>query len=196
MNKKFIKVSFGILISVLVVVLGFKFILKDKILFSDSTDDIFENVKPTIKYEEIEEEDSFYRIIISIKNNTKYYASVNEMHLQFGFNISSENPHKIMSNNSLYFRGYDLEERKYLENYNGNSSERVSPYLDPYEERQYAFEISKGVIFDEEVFDTNKMNISYNVNYYRYRLSSNSLAGGIMGHGGGEHIEKKQQIKH
>ena len=28
-----------------------------------------------------------------------------------------------MSNNSLYFRGYDLEERKYLENYNGNSSE-------------------------------------------------------------------------
>ena len=58
MNKKFIKVSFGILISVLVVVLGFKVILKDKILFSDSTDDIFENVKPTIKYE-IEEEDGF-----------------------------------------------------------------------------------------------------------------------------------------
>ena len=60
------------------------------------------------------------------------------MYLQFGFNISSENPHKIMSNNSLYFRGYDLEKRRYFENYNGNSSERVSPYLDPYEERQYA----------------------------------------------------------
>lgn len=184
MNKKFIKISFGILTSVFFIVLAFKVILKDKVLLIQSTDYLFENARPTIEYKDFEEKEDLYKIIISIKNNTEYYTSINEIFLQFECK---------MPNSSLYFRGYDLEERKFFENYSGKSDEDFSPYLAPYEERKYAFEISKGLTFDEDVFDTNKMNISYNINYYKYRFSSNTLFGGVMSHGGGEHIDNQNK---
>ena len=46
-----------------------------------------------------------------------------------------------------------------------------SAYLDPNEEREYIFEVSKGLSFDKEVFDTNRMSISYDARYYKYKLN-------------------------
>ena len=77
MNKKFILVSLSIFVLSFVFILGFKFILGDKVLYEDAV--IFAQGQPIIKYVGFEEDENVYKIKISIKNSTDYYASFNNI---------------------------------------------------------------------------------------------------------------------
>lgn len=75
-----------------------------------------------------------------------------------------------IGNANPIFKGYDNKLRKFLKNHNEGRAV-VGSFLDPMEEREYIFEISKGLSFDKEVFDTNVMSISYDARYYKYKLN-------------------------
>jgi len=165
MNKKFILVSLNIFILSLIFILGFKFILDDKVLYKDSMN--YDQSDPTIKYVGFEEDENVYKIKVSIKNNTEYYASFNNITLNFSGN----------SQGQPTFSGYDNDERKALLDYKEGDKHDFSFYFGPNEEREYVFEISKGLKFDKEVFDTNRMTISYNVQYFKYRINKSTVAG-------------------
>ena len=177
MNKKFILVSLSIFILSFVFILGFKFILGDKVLYEDAV--IFAQGQPIIKYVGFEEDENVYKIKISIKNSTDYYASFNNITLTLSGNSQGE----------PIFNGYDNNERKALLDYKEGDKYTFSSYFDPNEEREYIFEISKGLTFDKKVFDTNQMIISYNVNCYKYKINKNTVVGNTFSMGGSKSID-------
>lgn len=176
MNKKFILVSLSIFILSFVFILGFKFILGDKVLYEDAIN--FEQGEPIIKYVGFEEDENVYKIKISIKNSTDYYASFNNITLTLSGNSQGE----------PIFNGYDSGLREYYNNYKEGMDE-YSSFLDSKEEREYVFEISKGLTFDKKVFDTNQMIISYNVNCYKYKINKNTVVGNTFSMGGSKSID-------
>lgn len=173
MNKKFITVSISIFLLSFIFILGFKLILGDKLLYANSTE--YEE-RAAVKYSGFEEDENTYKIKINIKNNSKYYAGVNNINLQFSYN-TKDNSGYSTNDASPLFRGYDKTEREYLLNYMSRDEYSFSSFLNPNEEREYTFEISKGLKLDEKAFDTNRMSISYEVDYFKYRISSNSVMG-------------------
>ena len=184
MNKKFILVSLSIFVLSFVFILGFKFILGDKVLYEDAV--IFEQGKPIIKYVGFEEDENIYKIKISIKNNSEYYASFNNISLQF------------LNNSSVYlgdanpiFNGYDSGLREYYNNYKEGMDE-YSSFLDSKEERIYVFEISKGIKFDKEIFDTNRMAISYSAQYFKRRINKNTAIGNAFSSSSVEFIDNSR----
>lgn len=177
MNKKFISISLSIFIFSLFFILGFKFILGDKVLYIDSTN--YEQGEPIIKYVGFEEDDSFYKIKVSIKNTTNYIASFQNVDLQFSRGLQG----------TPIFNGYDNTERQYILSLKQEDKYEFSRYFGPQEEREYVFEISKGIKFDKEIFDTNKMTIRYNVQYYRYKINNNSVIGGAFSSSATEFID-------
>ncbi len=172
MNKKYINIISSIFIISLFFILEFKFILGDKVLYIDSTN--FDKGDVIIKYIGFEEGEDTYKIKVSIKNNSDYYANISNLTLNF-IGGSNGNPE---------FRGYDNDERQALINYKQGDKYNFSPYFDANEEREYAFEISKGLSFNKEDFDTNKINIAYNATFFRYRINKNSLMGSVFSRGG------------
>ena len=172
MNRRFIYISSSILVISLVVILGFKFVLGNKILIRDSSN--FDQGEPIIKYVGFEEGEDTYKIKVSVKNNSDYYASFNDISLMFFGG----------SNGSPVFKGYDNDERRALMDYKEGDKYNFSPYFEANEEREYAFEVSKGLSFDKEEFDTNKINISYNVMFFRYRVNMNRVLGGVFSRSG------------
>lgn len=180
MNKKFILVSLSIFIISLIFILGFKFILGDKVLYEDSMN--FDEGKPVIKYTGFEEDENIYKIKVSIKNNSKYYANFVDINLQF----SSESGY--IGNANPIFKGYDNKLRESFNTYN-EGREVVSSFLDPEEEREYIFEISKGLRFNKETFDTNSISISYDVRYFKYRLNESTVFFSTTNRTGTEYIE-------
>ena len=61
--------------------------------------------------------------------------------------------------------------------------------LDLNEEREYVFARSKGLKFDKEFFDTNRMSISYGVNYFKYRIGNDTVIGNAFSRGASEFID-------
>lgn len=177
MNKKFIYMSLSIFILSLIFILGFKFILGNKVLYEDSMN--FDQGKPIIKYIGFEEDDNFYKIKVSIKNTTDYFASIYNLSLQFAGR----------SQGAPTFSGYDNTEREYILNLKPGDKYNFSGYFGPKEERNYVFEISKGISFDKEVFDTNKMTIRYNAQYYKYKINNNTVIGGAFSSSATEFID-------
>ena len=177
MNKKFISICLSIFTISLIFIIGFKFILGDKILYNDSMN--YDEGKPIIKYTGFEEDENIYKIKVSIKNNTDYYASFNNMSLNFSGN----------SQGQPTFSGYDNAERKALLDYKEGDKHTFSFYFSPDEEREYVFEISKGLSFNEEVFDTNRMTILYNAQYFKYRINKNTVVGSAFSSSGVEVID-------
>ena len=166
MNKKFIIVSLSIFILSLFFILGFNFILGDKILYNDSTN--FDEGEPIIKYVGFEEDENVYKIKVSIKNTSKYYASFNDVTMTFiGGSISGPE-----------FRGYDKHRENIFNNKEGEET-KISYYFNPNE-------ISKGLSFDKNYFDTNKINVSYNVTFYKYRIGYDRLIGNVFSRSAGE----------
>ncbi|WP_322388413.1 hypothetical protein, partial [Clostridium perfringens] len=154
-------VSISIFLFGFIFILGFKLILGDKLLYVNSTEEAFSSEGPIIKYSGYEEDENTYKIKVNIKNNSKYYASLNNIDLLFSHNTKDKSGHSSNAATPV-FKGYDNTERKYLLNFKPGVEENTfSPYLAPNEEREYVFEISKGLKFDKEVFDTNRMAISY-----------------------------------
>ena len=162
MNKKFISICLSIFAISLFFIIGFKFILGDKVLYDDAID--FNEGYPIIRYTGFEEDKNIYMIKVSIKNTSRYYTVFDNINLQFS------NKSVYNGNANPIFKGYDNKIRESLQTYN-EGSEVVGSFLDPEEEREYIFEISKGLSFDKEVFDTNHMSISYDARYYKYKLN-------------------------
>lgn len=183
MNKKFIKVSISIFLFSFIFILGFKFILGDKVLYNDSTEEAFNSDGPIIKYSGFEEDENIYKIKITIKNNSKYYASLNNIKLQF------QNSSNYLGSANPIFEGYDSDYREFLSNFKPGEKENFSSFLSPNEEREYAFEIAKGLKFDKEVFDTNRMSISYSVNYMKYKINNNTFLGNAWSRSSTEFID-------
>lgn len=181
MNKKFILVSLSIFILSFVFILGFKFILGDKVLYEDSVN--YEQGEPVIKYVGFEEDDYFYKIKVSIKNNSEYYASFNNISLQF-----SDSSSVYLGDANPVFKGYDSGLREYYNNYKEGMDE-YSSFPASKEEREYVFEIPKGLSFDKEVFDTNRMTISYNVQYFKYRFGSKTVFNNVFSRSSVEFID-------
>lgn len=189
MNKKFIKVSISIFLFSFIFILGFKFTLGDKVLYVDSTEEAFNSEGPIIKYSGFEEDENVYKIKVNIKNNSKYYVSLNNVNLEFSHNTKDKSG--FSSNNATpVFKGYDNTEREYLMNYKpGDGEYNFSSFLKPNEEREYVFAISKGLKFDKEFFDTNRMSISYGVNYFKYRIGNDTVIGNAFSRGASEFID-------
>lgn len=177
MNKKFISICLSIFTLSLVFILGFKFILGNKILYNDTVN--FDEGKPVIKYTGFEEDENIYKIKVSIKNSTDYYASFNNISLNFSGN----------SQGQPTFSGYDNDERKALLDYKEGDKYTFSHYFEPKEEREYVFEISKGLSFNNEVFDTNRMTILYNAQYFKYSINRNTVVGSAFSSSGVEFID-------
>lgn len=192
MNKKFITVSISIFLFSLIFILGFKFILGDKLLYTDSTEEAFNSDEPIIKYSGFEEDENIYKIKVNIKNNSKYYASLYDLNLKFSYN-TEDNIIFSSDNATPVFRGSDNKEREYILNFKEGDKYNFSSYLDPNEEREYIFEISKGLKFDKEVFDTNRMSISYGVNYFKYKIKSNTVIIGVGSIGASERIDNSTE---
>lgn len=187
MNKKFINVSIGIFISIFIFTLGFKFILGDKLLFSQGTDEAFNSSNPIAKYVGFEEDENILKIKISIKNNSKYIADVNNVTMRFGILTNAVNDSTVSSLSNPIFKGYDNDDMKRM----NDQSIKFRGFdfaIYPGEEREYAFEVTKGIHFDKKVFDTNKMYVSYNINYYKYKIKQ-TFIGNVMGVGGGEGLD-------
>lgn len=177
MNKKFILVSLSIFILSFVFILGFKFILGDKVLYEDAVN--FDKGNTIIKYVGFEEDENIYKIKISVKNNTDYYANFNSITLRFSGSSQGE----------PIFSGYDNTEREYILNLKEGDKYDFSSYFEPKEEREYAFEISKGLNFNKKVFDTNIMIIAYNAQYFKYKINNNFVISSVFSSGASETID-------
>lgn len=186
MNKKFIKVSISIFLLSFIFILGFKFILGNKVLYSDSNSHNFNGKNLIIKYDGFQEDKDKIKIKVKIKNNSEYYAALNNVYLTFeGGNGNDGKP---------IFKGYDNQIRESFSEIDAKDSDIPSSFLDPNEERDYIFQISKGLKFDKNIFDTNRMAISYNANFYKYRLNKNTVVGSAWSSGGTEFIENSKEL--
>ncbi|ATD54469.1 hypothetical protein [Clostridium chauvoei] len=179
MNKKFLMVSISIFLSIMIFIGFSKVILKDKESWINSSEKYFFNMKPTIKYEGYEEEDGNINIKISFKNNFNGIASIDDLKLSFGSK-------KNLSNGEFSFKGFNEGWRSDFYNYKNG--------IDREEESVYVFQIPKGIKFDEDYFDLSYMNISYNVQYFRFRIGSNALLGMMGSTGGSLSIENTDKI--
>ena len=169
MNKKFLKVSLGIFILLFISLLGFKFLYGDRKIYSDG---LIEIPKASIKYSGFEEDENNYKIKVSIKNNSKYYGSLRDIKLNFQNNSGIG----VATNSGPTFRGYEIIERGAFGNYEEGIGEHSSPFFDPSEEKLYVFEIPKGLSFDKEIFDTNRIGIAYSIEYFKYRHKENVVS--------------------
>ncbi len=176
MNRKYISICLSIIIVSLIFIFGFNFILGDKILYSDSVD--FEYRVPEINYIGVEEDENVYKIKVSIKNNSDYYAGFNNISLQF----------TGTSQGAPTFNGYDNDERKAFLNHKPGDKYNYSSFFDPYEEREYVFEVSKGISFDKEVFNSKEIDIGYGYQLYKYRVNNNTVIGSGTSGGGSRRI--------
>ncbi|MCR1952415.1 MULTISPECIES: hypothetical protein [unclassified Clostridium] len=167
MNVRFIKISLGICIFLFISFFGFKFMLGDRKEYYDGFIDV---PKLSIAYSGFEEEDEVYKIKVSFKNNSKYYGSLRDVKLQFSNN-------NLINSNPIFI-GYDFSEREYFDG-NEESNIDYSPFLDKEGKKEYVFDIPKGLNFDNKIFDTNRMRVSYNLEYYKYKPKSNSLIGKV-----------------
>ena len=177
MNRKYIIISLSIFIVSLLFILGFNFILGDKILYSDSFN--FNDGIPEINYIGLEEDENLYKVKVSIKNNSDYYASFNNISLQF----------TGTSQGAPTFNGYDNDERKALINYKPGDKYNFSSFFGPNEEREYVFEVSKGITFDKDVFNSKNIDIGYSYQLYKYRINKNAVIGNGPSGGGTKRIE-------
>ncbi|WP_294167898.1 hypothetical protein [uncultured Clostridium sp.] len=177
MNRKYIIVSLSIFIVSLAFILGFNFILGDKVLYINSVD--FDHGVPVINYVGLEEDENSYKIKISIKNNSNYYASFNNISLQF----------TGTSQGAPTFSGYDNDERKALINHKPGDKYSYSSFFGPNEEREYVFEVSKGISFDKEVFNSKNIDIGYSYQLYKYRVNNNTVIGAGTSGTGSKRIE-------
>ena len=181
MNKRFIKVSLGIFIFLFISLLGFTFIFGDKKADYQGYVDV---PKASLSYSGFEEEEDKYKIKITIKNNSKYYGILKDVKLKFQTNSE----YGSYTNSGPIFGGYDLKKREYFESNEEGERVNYSVFFEPSEKKDYIFEIPKGLSFDENVFDTNRMKISYNIEYFKRRIK-NGVAVRINMHGSEEILD-------
>lgn len=165
MNKKFIKVSLIICIPLLLLIGIFAITTSSDVNYdSMNNDDIL------ITYKEYKEDKYSYTVYVTVKNNTKQIASLNDMELSFDYKGEGNNV------GEFYIKGHqeDLwDENKIMG-------------IDPGSEKDVLFKIPKGIKISNEDYNLNRILIEYNVGFYKFRTSPNSLFLGTGGMGGTE----------
>ena len=182
MNKKYIIVSLTIFIVSLIFIFSFNFLLGDKVFYNNAIN--FEEDVPVIKYIGVEEDNNVYKIKVSIKNNSKYYATFDNISLKLGGAIQGE----------PMFDGYDNNQREALMNHREGDKYNYSYYFNPNEEREYVFEISKGLKFDKYKFSSKEMDVHYSYKLYKYRSNNNMVIGNGQSGAGSRRIETNIEI--
>lgn len=172
MNKKFIKVS-------LILCLPFLLIIGASMMILGPTSDEsgFEGFpeEPVIEYKSYKEDKNNHIITLTLKNNTKNIATINDMNLSFNYKQNQEYDDGAWSiYTDFYFKGQ--EDDKF--------DEEPVYGIDPGTEKDIIFNIPKAVKLDEEVFDLDNPEVHYNYNFYKHRSSKNSLMFGSGGMGG------------
>ena len=167
---KFIKIAIGIFIILFCVLIGFKIILGEHILASERYSVINSEDGFYIEYKEISENEDGKAIVVTVKNNSKDYISINNLEMSFENNTNSIA--------ELKFPGILREEYDNLDGYNRRYG------IDPGEEKEYIFIIPKGVDFDSNIIDLSRIKISYNISYYKFRTGDNSFFLGTNSSGG------------
>lgn len=157
MNKKFIKISSIICIS-LVLLLGFFSITS---VNQKSFDELENSID--ITYNDCIETKESYNVSVIIKNKSKNIASMSDMELSFSCNGDYDD----MSD--FYIKGYEKDMW---------SEDRIMG-IDPGEEEEFIFKIPKGIKIDENYYNTKRIEIGYNVNFFKFRTGKNSLFLGV-----------------
>lgn len=169
MDKKFIKVV-GIILTSLILFIGLSsFITKDN---KFGEEDSSKSMRTTIVYKSSEVNNNNKIITILVKNNSDNIASPGEFKLSFD---------SVEGNSDFYIRGY---EKSFFE----EDIENRKMGIDPGEEIEVIFKIPNGIEFDEDVYDLKNASISYDINYYKFRVKSNSLFLGVGGEGGSHSV--------
>lgn len=156
MNKKFIKVSLIICVP-LILLLGFFSTLSKSESYFDELDN---SIK--ITYKDCKEEKYYHVVSVMVKNNSKNIASLGEIKLSFDYNNYDDITGSV---GDFYIRGH---EKDYMD-------EDKIMGIDPGKEEEVIFEIPKAIKIDEDFYNVNRILIDYNVSFYKFRTSPNSL---------------------
>jgi hypothetical protein len=151
----------------------------------DSTDKLFDSYDIVMEYEGFEKDDYNTIIKVNIKNNTEFYASAYNFSLTFSGINSSYNTVQSYNtvNNSPKFDG---------QFYYGEEFYDYSGYFAPGETREYRFNIPNSVNFNKEYFDTNRFNIRYTSQFYKYQLNKNTVFKDVGSKSAGEFLNNSK----
>ncbi|MEG0181193.1 MAG: hypothetical protein RSG52_06750 [Terrisporobacter sp.] len=167
MNKKFIKVSLIICVPLILLIGIFS-------MMTNSMEEDMGHEKIQITYKGYKEEKYNYTVSVIIKNNSKSIASLGETQLSFEYEGSGENI------GEFYIKGE--EEDIWDDN-------KVMG-IDPGKEEELIFKIPKGIKINKEDYNMNKLLISYDISFFKFRAGKNSLVLGTSQMGGTETLEK------
>lgn len=164
MNKKFIKVSLIICVPLILLIGLFA--------MGSRNEDIFNELHNSIDftYKDCKEEKYNYVVSVVVKNKSKNIASLGEMKLSFDYNGPGENI------GEFYIKGYEddmWDEDKVMG-------------IDPGEEQEIIFKIPKGIEINKDYYNLNRILVDYDVSFFKFRTSQNSLFLGIGQIGGTE----------
>lgn len=153
MNKKFIKVSLIICVPLIILIGLFTMV--------SSNEDIFDELDDSIKitYKDCKEEQNNYSVSVIVKNNSKNIASLSDMELSFDYNGEGENI------GNFYIRG----EEKDIWN-----DDKIMG-IDPGKEEEIIFKIPKGIEINKDYYNLNRIIVSYNASFFKFRTSKKSL---------------------
>lgn len=180
MDKKFIKVCLSIAIPLVLLIGTMTMNMKeDDIDKIDSIQD--SNYGFDIKYKSYTEDEYNQIITVVFQNKSKNIANVNDLELKFRYIGKSDQESRGREN--FYIRGY--EKGEYEEEYYEN---RVMG-IDPGKKAEYTFRIPKAITIDPESFDLDNPEISYNVDFYKFRKGKNTLMFGVGGSGGSKSLK-------
>ena len=177
MSKKFLKITMLMTLIFFVFLITFKSLTGKIVTRDNANDNLFDICEAIVKYDGFEENENMTTIKVSIKNNSDFYASVNNVYLKFSSYSYVINEEGWTTNlPSPQFEGMDSLWKD--EDYS-------SYYINPGETKIYEFEIAKGISFDKKYFDTNRFAISGNIQFYKYKLNDNTVAKLVGNRSGG-----------
>lgn len=162
MNKKFIKVSLIICIPLLLLIGFFAITTSNVTNFEDEENDIL------ITYKKYIEDEHSYTVYVTVKNNTDQIASLYDMALSFDYVGDGNNV------GEFYIKGQEedlWDDNKVLG-------------IDPGSQKDVLFKIPKGIKISDKEYNLNNLLIDYNVRFFKFRISSNSLFLGTSNIGG------------
>lgn len=180
MRKRFFKITI-IMTLVFIISLSIFEALTGKIVTKiDANDKLFDIYEAIVKYEGFEEDENMTTIKVSIKNKSNFYASINNVYLEFSSSNYVINDEGWQTNlPSPKFTGQDA-----LFNIE-DEYQNYSHYFNPGEIKVYEFEIANAINFDKEYFDTNRFTIYGDMQFYKYKLNDNAVAKLVGSRSGG-----------
>lgn len=166
MNKKFVKVSLIICVPLILMLGLFSVIAKNQGVSEEWAEDI------QITYKDYKETKDSYNVSVIVKNKSKNIASMSDMELSFTYEGQSTDM------GDFYIKGYEKD----------MWDENKKMGIDPGEDEEFIFKIPKGIKIDNKYYNTKRMNIDYNANFFKFRMSQNSLFLGVSQTGGTQTI--------